>query len=80
MSDTHPLPQLHDDLRAIDAMLTAARDHTAAVGDATAPGTTTRQRAHELITQLQRASTACTWLAIDAGLTDEPATAPGGAA
>lgn len=53
------------DLEAIDSMLTAARDHAAAVADATAPGSPLRTRALTLIRDLERAGTGATWLMID---------------
>lgn len=59
-----PHPAL-EDLQAIDAMLTAARDHAAAVADAAAPGTAIRSRAFTLIQHLERASSVCTFMAID---------------
>lgn len=59
-----PHPSL-EDLQAIDAMLTAARDHAAAVADASAPGSTIRSRALTLIRQLEKASCDCTWFMID---------------
>lgn len=65
-----------EDLDAIDGMLTAARDHAAAVADATAPGSPLRSRALQLIRDIEKASTGCTWLSIDvAQLQRIPATA-----
>lgn len=53
------------DLQAIDAMITAARDHAAAIIDAAAPGTVLKSKARTLLRQLELASTECTWLSID---------------
>lgn len=66
-STTRPTGPAIEDLNAIDSMLTAARDHAAAVADATAPGSPLRGRALQLIRDVEKASTGCTWLMIDVG-------------
>jgi hypothetical protein len=64
------------DLEAIDAMLTAARDHAAAFADAAAPGSVLRTRATTLIRSLERASSEASWLLIDLQPRQHAPTAP----
>lgn len=76
MSDGHRFEQLHPDLQAIDAMLTAAIDHASSLQDQLGAGTELRSRANGLRLQLHKASALCTWFAIDTGLVAPEAVSP----
>jgi len=69
MNDAPHRTQLQDDIAAVDAMLTAATDHAFNADNETPPGTTTKSKIRDLRQLLDRARTACTWLAIDLGMT-----------
>lgn len=71
MNDAARSSSTHDDLRAIDAMLTAARDHACALADATARGSEARTRAVNFIRHLERVHAEAVWISIDAGLVTE---------